>query len=81
MKYSHGFAPLVLALSFASMVGGWGQSVPPLGSSQVVVDGPLAAPLSVEQAVAEALQCQSRDSSRGAPLVAGATENHNRTQP
>ena len=56
MKYSHGFAPLVLALSFASMVGGWGQSVPPSGSSQVVVDGPLAAPLPVEQAVAEALQ-------------------------
>jgi cobalt-zinc-cadmium efflux system outer membrane protein len=52
MKHSYSFAPLVLALSFASFVGGSGQSVPPSSSSHLSAD----TPLSVDQAVTEALQ-------------------------
>ena len=52
MKHSHGFAPLVLALSFVPFVGGSGQSVPPSSSSHLSAD----TPLSVDQAVTEALQ-------------------------
>jgi outer membrane protein TolC len=52
MKRSYGFAPVVLALSFTSFVAGWGQTAPPAGSSHTVAD----APLTVDQAVAEALQ-------------------------
>jgi hypothetical protein len=52
VKHSHGFAPLVLALSFAPFVGGSGQSVPPSSSSHLSAD----TPLSVDQAVTEALQ-------------------------
>ena len=52
MKLTHGFAPLVLALSFASFAAGGGQTAS--GSES----GPIAAapPLTVEQAVNEALQ-------------------------
>lgn len=52
MKHSHGLAPLVLALSFASFVGGWSQAPTPSVSSTV----PVGTPLTVDQAVAEALQ-------------------------
>lgn len=50
MKHSCGLAPLVLALSFASFVAGWGQTAPPSGP------GSPDTPLSVDQAVTEALQ-------------------------
>jgi outer membrane protein, heavy metal efflux system len=52
VKLTHGFAPLVLALSFASFAAGGGQTAS--GSES----GPIAAapPLTVEQAVNEALQ-------------------------
>jgi outer membrane protein TolC len=52
MKHSYSFAPVVLALSFAPFVGGSGQSVPPSSSSHLSAD----TPLSVDQAVIEALQ-------------------------
>ena len=52
MKHSYSFAPVVLALSFAPFVGGSGQSVPPSSSSHLSAD----TPLSVDQAVTEALQ-------------------------
>jgi outer membrane protein TolC len=55
VKHSHGFAPLVLALSFASFVGGWGQTAPP-SARQELPDATQPLPLTVEQAVAEALQ-------------------------
>ncbi len=51
MKHPYGFAPVVLALAFASFVGGWGQTAPPSDSSRLADP-----PLSVDQAVAEALQ-------------------------
>ncbi len=52
MKHSCGFAPAVLALSFTSFLGGWSQTAPPSNSSHAVAD----VQLTVEQAVAEALQ-------------------------
>ncbi|MGA1982787.1 MAG: TolC family protein [Acidobacteriaceae bacterium] len=56
MKHSHGFAPLLLALSFASFVAGWSQTPTPSVSSPAPVGSPLTAPLAVDQAVTEALQ-------------------------
>jgi hypothetical protein len=56
VKHPCGFAPFVLALSFASFAVGWGQTAPPADSSRVQADTPLTTPLSVDQAVTEALQ-------------------------
>jgi outer membrane protein TolC len=52
MKHSYGFAPVLLALSFMSFVGGRAQTAPPVSSSYIVA----VAPLTVDQAVVEALQ-------------------------
>jgi outer membrane protein TolC len=55
VKHFCGFAPLVLALSFTSFVSGWGQTAPPADSSVAQAET-LTPPLTVEQAVTEALQ-------------------------
>jgi outer membrane protein TolC len=52
VKHFHGFAPVVLALSFASFVAGWSETPAPSVPSPI----PFGTPLTVDQAVTEALQ-------------------------